>query len=189
VGLLLASVGSAVPIAWRSEPALSPEEETLVGTWGYRITDPAIQFGTQAGWIRNQWHIHEFTTDHVYRESIVSGDNPSHRFVRLEGRWRVVSGHLLMRPASDARFRQAVGEVSNRIWRATGLNLISVPQQVFSADLLFQFPEDDLLELRNPGERPFTAMTIEGVPYSLHRLRPVGDPRRTTQPQESRGSR
>jgi hypothetical protein len=163
---------------------LSHEEQNLVGTWGYRITDPAFQFGTQAGLIRNQWHIHEFAPDHAFRMLIVSGDDPRHRWVWVEGRWRVVDGHLRLLPPLDARWRRAMSDLSRGVWKATGLVLDSPTQPMGSRDLLLRFPEDGVLELKSTGERRLEAMTIEATPYTLRRLGSAGDPRGTTQRSE-----
>jgi hypothetical protein len=185
-GLLLATVGFAVAMAWRSGAALSHDEQRLVGTWGYRITDPAYQFGTRAGAIRNAWHVHEFAPDHVFRDSIVSGDDAGHRWIRASGQWHVVDGHLRLLPPPDARWRRALTDLSHGVWKATGLVLDSPTQPIGSCDLLFRFPEDGVLELRNADQRRrrLEAMTNEGVPYSLRLLRADGEQREATRRSE-----
>jgi hypothetical protein len=174
LGLAVISAGVLAPLAWRREPPLSPEERPLLGRWGYRITDPAYQFGTQAGLIRNAWHVHEFAADHRFRMLIVSGDDPGHYWVWVEGRWRVVGGRLWLEPRSDARLRRAIGDLSNQVWRATRLDLGSVPQATGRRAFVFEFPEAGVLELRNPPDSsgPLQKMAIEAVPYRLRWIGP-----------------
>jgi hypothetical protein len=175
LGLGVIAAGSLVPLAWRREPPLSPEEHRLVGRWGYRITDPAYQFGTQAGLIRNAWDVLEFTPDHVFRQMVVSGDDPGHRWVMVEGRWRVVNGRLELRSPRDALWRGMRTDVSRAVWKATGLVLDSGTQP-FGGPLAFpfEFPEPGVLELRNPANwsRPLQKMAIEAVPYRLRWIGP-----------------
>ena len=142
---LLLSIACLAPVVWREDTTLSEDERKLVGKWGYAVTDPGYRFATQAGVIQGPWHVMEFGDDRVFRDWIVSGNDPSHRWAWNEGRWRVVDGRLrfedfpklgMRRMMRDARF-----QIVDTTRKTIGVVLPRGPDRIRRREILFRFPE------------------------------------------------
>jgi hypothetical protein len=102
----------------------------------------------------NPWVIQDFASDRTYRQWIISGDDPSHRFLHVEGRWKVVGEAIRVEDESPC-LRRAIEDSGNRIARVTGLPLVSTTRVGAAPDIPFRLvgPDDLILTFRNQ-DRP-----------------------------------
>jgi hypothetical protein len=146
--LALIVVGWSV---WSPSPALSPVERALVGKWGRAETDPRFSFATVAkGPMVNPWVIQEFADDRIYRQWIISGDDPSHRFLHVQGRWKVVRDAIRVEDEWPG-LRRAIEDTGNRIATVTGLPLVSTTRVGAARNVPFRLvgPDDLVVTFRN----------------------------------------
>jgi hypothetical protein len=125
IGLLLIVLvpGLTIWASRREGPTLSPMERALVSKWGRAELDPGLSFATRArGRLTNPWLVQEFASDRTYRQWVVSGDDASHAFVQVEGRWSVVGGVIRVEPAPLGVWRP-LDAARVRIATVTGLPL------------------------------------------------------------------
>jgi hypothetical protein len=147
LALVVLVTGLSIWAILRGGPSLSPIELALVGKWGRAELDPGISFGTRArGPLTNPWLVQEFARDRTYRQWIVSADDPSHRFVHVEGRWRVIDGAIRIE-AGVLGLRRPLDNARARIATMTGLPIASTSSVIGATrDISFRLVGPDDLE-------------------------------------------
>ena len=124
IGLVLMIIVVILSTIWAltpETPDLTPTEQTLVGKWGRPERDPLVAFRTRdRGLVLHPWLVQELARDRTYRQWVISGDDTSHAFVQVEGRWEVAGDKIRFEPGQSG-MRRPLDVARTRLAKATGL--------------------------------------------------------------------